>query len=75
MRVELATDKFVHAEIVEGKDRWWCSFVYSKPSDILKRHLRNELKNISYHMAGKWLLTGDFNDITSADEMKGGAPF
>lgn len=55
----------------DGRD-WSFTAVYVSPQDYLRRTLWTELMHIASSLQGEWLVAGDFNDIASPDEKKGG---
>ncbi|XP_015946659.1 uncharacterized protein LOC107471680 [Arachis duranensis] len=66
--------QFLHLQIVDFKRRVWClTAVYASPHAHLRSKLWKEMKKIATDMKLPWLLIGDFNDISKADEKKGGA--
>ncbi|XP_016206218.1 uncharacterized protein LOC107646551 [Arachis ipaensis] len=66
--------QFLHLQIVDFKRRVWClTIVYASPHAHLRSKLWEEMKKIAPDMKLPWLLIGDFNDISKADEKKGGA--
>lgn len=66
--------QFIHLSVEFGMaDRWYFTHVYASPRDDLRRQLWESLKIIVDGMIGQWMLAGDFNDIASVAEKKGGA--
>jgi hypothetical protein len=65
MKVELQFKKFqfIHAYFTP---------IYASPNDDNRRVLWEDLKNIAASMHSPWMLAGDFNDIASEEEKKGG---
>lgn len=75
LTVELITKKFqfIHLKMRLEKEReWYFTPVYASPNEDNRRILWEELKVIADNMNQPWLLAGDFNDITSYHEKKGG---
>ncbi|XP_061368719.1 uncharacterized protein LOC133311659 [Gastrolobium bilobum] len=68
-------DQFIHCwvEVAGLKGFFWAA-VYVNPQEGKRRLLWEELKQIGRTMDEAWLLTGDFNEITSAEEKRGGGP-
>jgi ribonuclease HI len=66
--------QFMHLKVKLEKGGWWFfTPIYASPIEEKRRLLWNDLKVIASNMNDAWLLAGDFNDIVSADEKRGGA--
>jgi exonuclease III len=66
--------QFLHLSVtLEDGLSWNFTTVYASPKDDLKRELWMKLHSISASIQGSWLVAGDFNDIASSAEKKGGA--
>lgn len=75
VKVLKTTSQFIHAEIsINREQEWFFTAVYASPHECSRRIMWGELSNIANSMQGDWLLAGDFNDIASASEKKGGGP-
>ncbi|XP_058749839.1 uncharacterized protein LOC131622823 [Vicia villosa] len=73
IQVSLKNNQFIHAKVcMENVDEWWFTAIYASPNDNSKKLLWEELKNIAKDMKDVWMLAGDFNDIASSSEKKGG---
>jgi hypothetical protein len=76
MKVELQFKKFqfIHLQVcyLNGIN-WFFTPIYASPNDDNRRVLWEDLKNIAASMHSPWMLAGDFNDIASEEEKKGGA--
>lgn len=69
------TFRFIHVKVVVLGEQWWfLTAVYTSPSENAMRLMWEEMRVIATGMQGDWLLAGDFNDIASASEKKGGGP-
>lgn len=53
---------------------WFFSPVYASYNDDLRKELWIKLQSIADSRQSRWLAAGDFNDILSQEEKKGGAP-
>lgn len=53
---------------------WKLSVVYASPSLSQREETWNELRNYSLTVNGPWIVSGNFNDITSNRGKQGGAP-
>ena len=79
----LAKDKSVKCSVLEsshqtvslsfGDTEWWCTAVYASPIPSVRESLWNHLRGLRTRFSKPWLALGDFNDITRASEVKGGA--
>jgi exonuclease III len=75
MNVEITDFQFIHLTITfNGGPSWKFTAVYASPREELRMEGWRKLQNISQSMSGSWMIAGDFNDIASQEEKKGGAP-
>lgn len=51
---------------------WVCTGVYASPVPTARRELWTHMREISSSFVGPWAVLGDFNDIASATEQRGG---
>lgn len=66
--------QFVHCLISGlGRKSWLFTAIYASPREKERRLLWEDLTRIASTNDLPWMLAGDFNDIKSADEQKGGA--
>ncbi|KAJ4838451.1 hypothetical protein Tsubulata_041033 [Turnera subulata] len=66
---------FIHLEICEpNRVPWLCTAVYANPDPQLKKECFEALLSFSQTVVRPWVLLGDFNEVTSAEEKQGGAP-
>lgn len=73
IKVLRTTFQFIHVKVrVNGEHEWFLTAVYASPHENNRRLMWDELHDIANSMHGEWLLAGDFNDIASASEKKGG---
>ncbi|GAU46050.1 hypothetical protein TSUD_191210 [Trifolium subterraneum] len=72
--VEITDFQFMHLMInfMNGPS-WKFTAVYVGPKEELRKEMWQKLKSISQHNTESWMMAGDFNDIASQDEKKGGA--
>lgn len=75
--ISLISKGFQHIHLkvdsqIDGE--WFFTLIYASPNDDTRSELWDELFLIASSCNGKWLVAGDFNDIASQDEKKGGAP-
>jgi hypothetical protein len=54
------------------RKEWYFTPVYASPNEDNRRILWENLYHISTSIIGDWMLAGDFNDIASIHEKKGG---
>jgi len=75
--VVLAKDKqFIHTELCFNRERpWFFTSVYVSPSEIQKKDFWTKMEDLGKQINGQWLVAGDFNDILSPVERKGGGKF
>ncbi|XP_029150754.1 uncharacterized protein [Arachis hypogaea] len=59
-------------EIASGGRSWVCSAVYGSPQLATRGELWNHLLALGASVQVPWLVTGDFNEILSSQEVKGG---
>jgi hypothetical protein len=73
--VESADFQFMHLKIAFGNgSSWEFTAIYASPKEDLRKEMWTKLKIMSRTIAGGWMMAGDFNDIATQDEKKGGAP-
>ncbi|XP_058733373.1 uncharacterized protein LOC131604980 [Vicia villosa] len=73
VHVEITNFQFLHLQVQYDKSLNWCfTSIYASPNEESMRRMWNELGNIARQMAGAWMLVGDFNDIMSVNEKRGG---
>jgi hypothetical protein len=75
MNVVMTDFQFIHLQIsFTGGPAWHFTSVYASPREELRMEGWQKLQNISRSISDSWMIAGDFNDIVSQDEKKGGAP-
>ncbi|XP_072077874.1 uncharacterized protein [Arachis hypogaea] len=67
-----AMNQCVTLEIDGGGRRWICSAVYGIPQATNRVELWSHLLDIGLCIQDPWVVVGDFNDILSVHEVKGG---
>ncbi|KAF7813509.1 ribonuclease H [Senna tora] len=67
--------QFVHLRIKSSEGYWVCSVVYASPHEERRSLLWDKLFHFSNNLQEDWVVAGDFNDILSESDKKGGAPF
>jgi hypothetical protein len=66
--------QYIHLRIKYPNGDWWFfTPIYASPLETRRNALWNELKTLARSIFEPWLLAGDFNDIVSPDEKRGGA--
>jgi hypothetical protein len=66
--------QFLHLNVKYGDDReWFFTPIYASPHEDSRRFMWDDLKRIASNISHEWLVAGDFNDIMSPMEKKGGA--
>ncbi|KAK2451486.1 hypothetical protein P8452_14619 [Trifolium repens] len=74
IKVETADFQFIHLQIAfTNGPSWKFTAVYASPKEELRKDMWLKLSHISQNMSEGWMMAGDFNDIASQDEKKGGA--
>lgn len=62
--------QFVLLQVRElNQEPWLLSIVYGSPTHGLRKHLWNSLNTSNLRLEGSWLAVGDFNTITTLDEI------
>ncbi|XP_072087303.1 uncharacterized protein [Arachis hypogaea] len=67
-----AMNQCVTLEIDGGGRRWICSAIYGSPQATNRVELWSHLLDIGLCIQDPWVVVGDFNDILSVHEVKGG---
>lgn len=66
---------FIHLSIKGGKvPEMVCIAVYIYPQSTRKRQCFDNIKELAKGVTKPWIIIGDFNEIISEEEKKGGAP-
>ncbi|XP_058752916.1 uncharacterized protein LOC131626114 [Vicia villosa] len=67
--------QFIHCRIKEHVVKEWLfTAIYASPNDSIRGILWDKICSLSKDMTEPWLLAGDFNDVASSLDKKGGAP-
>jgi hypothetical protein len=75
INVELTDFQFIHLTLTfMNSSSWKFTAVYASPREELRKEMWLKLRHISQSISEGWMMAGDFNDITSQEEKKGGAP-
>jgi hypothetical protein len=65
--------QFMHLRVKYPHGQWWYfTPVYASPIEDRRKALWHDLTAIAHHMKEPWMLAGDFNDISSIEEKRGG---
>ncbi|XP_061365839.1 uncharacterized protein LOC133309117 [Gastrolobium bilobum] len=68
-------DQFIHCWVeFPGKEGFCSTVVYASPQEEKRRVLWEDLKHVGRSMNDPWMLSGDFNEISSVSEKRGGGP-
>jgi hypothetical protein len=66
--------QYIHLRVRYPNNEWWFfTPVYASPHEPLRATLWDDLKELSSTIQLPWLVAGDFNDIISVEEKKGGS--
>lgn len=66
--------QFVHIKVnSQNNGSWMLTAVYASPSEVGRKNLWEALQNIADNMNEPWLIVGDFNEVASITEKKGGS--
>ncbi|XP_061370265.1 uncharacterized protein LOC133312983 [Gastrolobium bilobum] len=67
--------QLVHVRIKRNQnDHFIFTAIYASPNGDKRKLLWEELRSFAHQNAKPWLVAGDLNEITSANEKRGGAP-
>lgn len=67
--------QFIHMKVcVQRRWSWYFTAVYASPDEELRSAMWRDLSQMASAMRDHWFLAGDFNDIISATERRGGKP-
>ncbi|XP_061342057.1 uncharacterized protein LOC133288347 [Gastrolobium bilobum] len=73
--LEWKQDQFIHCWVeFPGKEGFFWTAVYASPKEEKRSMLWEDLKLIGRTTNSPWMLSGDFNEISSVAEKKGGKP-
>ncbi|XP_061340964.1 uncharacterized protein LOC133287385 [Gastrolobium bilobum] len=73
--LERKQEQFIHCWVeFPGKEGFFWTAIYASPKEEKRRVLWEDLKLIGRTMNSPWMLSGDFNEISSIAEKKGGKP-
>ncbi|KAI9085233.1 hypothetical protein K1719_032756 [Acacia pycnantha] len=74
LKVEVleANEQFIHCNLWVGVERVLFTAIYASPNDQKRRELWETLQGLAADIVEPWFLTGDFNEIRSPFEQKGG---
>lgn len=77
LKYNYSSTQFVHVNVsLKGSmHSWWLTCVYGEPNARLREALWNDLRHISQHVRGPWLVAGDFNSYRSVQDKVGGDYF
>jgi hypothetical protein len=65
--------QFMHLRVKYPYGSWWCfTAVYASPNVDRRKSLWYDLTEIANNIKEPWMLAGDFNDISSIEEKRGG---
>lgn len=74
IRVIVSHHQFIHCHVSGiGRRPWFFTAVYCSPREAERSHFWEAMKEIADKTSEPWMLAGDFNDIMTADEQRGGA--
>ena len=75
LKVIDSTPTFIDAVVnPRMDDAWRLTGFYGNPITAIREHSWTLLRHLCLKMDLPWLCVGDFNEITKAEEKKGGAP-
>jgi len=64
---------FLHMQVKEkDMDHWFLTVVYASSREHERREIWNQIRHIASTISDPWLVMGDFNEIASPGEKKGG---
>ncbi|XP_028767870.1 uncharacterized protein LOC114725484 [Neltuma alba] len=65
-------EQFIHCKVREGEEECVLTTVYGSPNEQKRQHLWGKLKMLADEINEPWMVVGDFSDIKSPLEQKGG---
>ncbi|XP_061364993.1 uncharacterized protein LOC133308390 [Gastrolobium bilobum] len=66
--------QYIHMKIEYNHfESFLCTAIYASPREEQRQLMWNDVKNISQGISEPWIIAGDFNDIKSSSEKKGGS--
>ncbi|XP_028775146.1 uncharacterized protein LOC114732008 [Neltuma alba] len=65
-------EQFIHCKVRDGEEECLLIAVYGSPNEQKRQHLWGKLKMLVDKINEPWMVVGDFNDIKSPLEQKGG---
>ncbi|KAI9123451.1 hypothetical protein K1719_004751 [Acacia pycnantha] len=70
--VLVKNEQFIHCQLRLGAESMLFTTVYANPHEQRRVQMRDDLQSLATNISGPWLLAGDFNEIKSPLEQKGG---
>ncbi|XP_061366923.1 uncharacterized protein LOC133310054 [Gastrolobium bilobum] len=68
------SSQFLHMKVLMNNSReFLCTAVYASPRDVERHVMWDDISHISNSINVPWIMLGDFNDIRSSNEKKGGS--
>ncbi|XP_058753900.1 uncharacterized protein LOC131627062 [Vicia villosa] len=75
VKLEKKDLQYLHLKIESHQAKhWYFTAVYASPNEVHRQALWEELKITARGMKVPWLVAGDFNEIASIGDKKGGVP-
>ncbi|KAI9095013.1 hypothetical protein K1719_026477 [Acacia pycnantha] len=65
-------EQFIHCKLCQNNKKMYFTAVYASPSEQRRHRTWDLLLNLSHEIVEPWLLAGDFNEIKTPVEQKGG---
>ncbi|KAI9108207.1 hypothetical protein K1719_020690 [Acacia pycnantha] len=72
MDVKMLDEQFIHCSLSLGGKKMLFTAIYASPNETRRNRIWDMLYNISTEISDPWLLAGDFNEIKTPLEQKGG---
>lgn len=64
-------EQAIHMHVINDRGQEWClTMVCACPDEILRKQLWENMRLVAANMVMPWLVTGDFNDISYANEKR-----
>lgn len=67
-----SSNQVISLKLIRGSCEWISSLIYASPVPSTRALLWDQLESLRDNIVSSWLIMGDFNEILSSSEVRGG---